>query len=496
MNTPFIKNALSIAVALTLTACSGQDENVAGIGGSGVVSSGSVTGFGSVFVNGVEFETDSAIFDVDGVSGTQADLAIGMLVRVSGSINDDGVTGTASSISFDDELQGPISAINAIGLDGIKSSLTILGTTVIIDSGSTTFDISGDIISPPSFDFASIAINNNVEISGFFDSNGDLLATRVELKDVTFNAADSIVEVEGTINNLTGTTFHIGGLTIDASAATLDDLPNGLVEGQLVEIKGTLDAGLTNLTASKVEAEDNSTDDTDEFELEGLVTNYNDVNKTFTINGINVDASNATREPASLTLTNDLRIEVEGAIVNGTLVAEKIKLEGGDIKVHAKVTAVPPATAANTFAVSPVSSGQAIIITVSTDTQFEDEINEDKFFNLDNLVVDDFVEVQGFEDDNSGITATEVELRDLDKVVVQGNATAASGDSTGGTMTVLGVEFDFDDVETDFEDENDAPLSSIEINDLIDSIRAGTPRFVKIEDDDPADGTADEIDLE
>ncbi len=109
MNKQLTKNTISAAIALTLVACGGSDTDVAGIGGSGYISSGSITGFGSVYVNGVKFETDSATFDVDGTSGTQDDLAIGMVVKVNGSINADGVTGTASSISFDDELQGPVS---------------------------------------------------------------------------------------------------------------------------------------------------------------------------------------------------------------------------------------------------------------------------------------------------------------------------------------------------------------------------------------------------
>ena len=116
MNTLLTKSALSAAIALTLVACggSGSSGGVAGIGGSGFISSGSVTGFGSVFVNGVKFETGSATFDIDDSgSGSQDDLAIGMVVKVNGSINDDGVTGTATSISFDDELQGPVSSLSA-----------------------------------------------------------------------------------------------------------------------------------------------------------------------------------------------------------------------------------------------------------------------------------------------------------------------------------------------------------------------------------------------
>ena len=47
-----------------------------------VISSGAITGFGSVFVNGVRFETSSAAFMINGKPGTQADLRVGHVVRI------------------------------------------------------------------------------------------------------------------------------------------------------------------------------------------------------------------------------------------------------------------------------------------------------------------------------------------------------------------------------------------------------------------------------
>jgi len=486
MNNQLTKSALSLAIALAVVACGpGGSSGVAGIGGSGYISSGSVTGFGSVFVNGVEFETDSATFDIEGDPGTQDDLAIGMVVKVDGSINDDGITGTATSISFDDELQGPVSTIVPIGNDGVKSTITVLGVNVIIDSSSTTFDSEAAV-----FDFNTIAINNNVEVSGFFDSKGDIQATRLELKDVVFDA-NSIVEIKGTITGTSGTTFSLGGLTVDASSATLDDLPDGLVNGQLVEVKGTFDIATDTITATKVEAEDDSVEDTEDFEIEGLVTDYID-DSNFKIAGISVDASTATRQPATLSLENDIRIEVEGAIVDGKLIATEIELEGGSVKVHANVTDVN--VAANTFELTPVSTQPPLTVTVTTGTQLEDDVNEIEPFTLNNLVVGNFVEVQGFDDGAGGIMATEVEVKEADEVKVQGYATDASGTSALGTMTVFGIIFNFDGT-TDFEDENEDDMDAAQIDALISAISIA-PQLVEIESDGSPVGMADEIEIE
>jgi len=489
MNNQITKTTLAAAIALTVVACGPSGSGgLAGIGGSGYVSSGSVTGFGSVFVNGVEFETDSATFDVDGVPGTQDDLAIGMIVKVSGSIDDGGIRGTATSISFDDELQGPVTDIQPIGNDGIKQSFIVLRTKVIIDSGSTTFD---------GLDFGTIRNNNNVEVSGFFDSQGIIQATRVELKDLDFVENSSIVEVKGVIKNLSSTSFNlgddVGSLNVDASQAEIEDLPNGLVNDQLVEVKGTYVKASNTISATEVEAEDDSIDDTDEFELEGIISGYVDKNTIFKIGDINVDASNAALEPASLVLANDIRVEAEGAIVNGVLIATEVELEGGEIKVHAKVTAVNPS--ANTFEIKPVAAQPVISVTVTTDTQLEDDVNKIEPFTLNSLVVDDFVEVRGFDDGKGGITANEVDVKELSDIVVQGYATAALGDSSGGTMTVLGVEVEYE-ADTKFEDENEDLILGQDITDLIASISPTTPKLVKIQIDKDDDEIADEIDLE
>lgn len=493
MNKLFTKSALSVAIALSIVACGGgSGGGMAGIGGSGFISSGSVTGFGSVFVNGIKFETDSATFDIDGNDGTQMDLAIGMLVRVNGTINDDGISGNASHISFDDELQGPVSSLNQPDPDGITRSFVVLGITVFIDSSSTSFDISDDDIPDGTvFDFDTISADNNVEISGFFDSNGNIQATRVELKDIIFET-DSEVEIKGTISDVNGSTFKLGGLTVDATNAALENLANGPENGLYVEVEGTLNASKTTIFATDIEAEDNSIADTDVFELEGLITDYvSDSN--FKISGISIDASNAVLEPSTLTLENDLRIEADGAIVNGKLIATEIELEGGDVKIHAAITSINSTT--NSFKVRPVASLSEITVTVTSGTQIEDDESESTSFTLNDLLVNDFVEIRGYENGSGVVTAVEIDVDESDDIILQGNATAATGDASGGSITVLGVSYTFD-TDTEFEKNDDSDMSNDEINALINTIQTSSPQLIRIEDDEPADGVADEIEIE
>ncbi len=314
-----MKAALPVAIALALSACSSSDSSTTTPNTSGLAASGVITGFGSIFVNGVEFETDSATFNVDGVSGTQEDLAIGMKVDVKGTINADGVTGMATHVDFDEELQGPVS--DPITDNVQTKSFAVLGTTVIIDINDTRFDDDNG-----TFSFDTIEDNDNVEISGFFDENDVLHATRVELEDEDFDDS-SIVEVEGVIEGLSGTFFMIGSLQVDASAAVLDDLPNGLVDGIKVEVKGTFDVASNTLTATKVEGEDDELEDSEnEIEIEGIITRYVD-DSDFDVDGHPVDASADTveREPSSLILEEGKHVEVEGIVSNGILFASEVE---------------------------------------------------------------------------------------------------------------------------------------------------------------------------
>ncbi|MGD8913904.1 MAG: hypothetical protein PVJ68_14345, partial [Candidatus Thiodiazotropha sp.] len=92
MNKLLIKVLVSIAIGVSvigLYSCGGSGNTPTlngGIGGTGITQ-GRVTGFGSVFVNGTEFNTDDASFTVNDLAATESDLAVGMVVRISGASN-------------------------------------------------------------------------------------------------------------------------------------------------------------------------------------------------------------------------------------------------------------------------------------------------------------------------------------------------------------------------------------------------------------------------
>jgi hypothetical protein len=101
----FAAGGLMFALAVVFNACGGSGGSN-GLAGRNV-SRGIITGFGSVFVNGVEFDSSSAAVTIDDNPSSESDLRIGMEVTV----KSDGTA--ASSITAADDLEGPISSVDA-----------------------------------------------------------------------------------------------------------------------------------------------------------------------------------------------------------------------------------------------------------------------------------------------------------------------------------------------------------------------------------------------
>ena len=192
----------------------------------------------------MKFDTSSSTFTIDDNPGVESDLGLGMRVTVSGSLNADGISGTATSVSFNDDLEGPVSNLTPVGNDGVIQTFTLLGRQVRISADTTSFDVTG-ALAGTTFDFDTIANDNQVEVSGFLDANGVMQATRVELKATNFTFASTLVELKGTVENFNSAddTFTLAdttGVTIDATGATIDDsLPGGIADGAFVAVKGT-----------------------------------------------------------------------------------------------------------------------------------------------------------------------------------------------------------------------------------------------------------------
>jgi len=304
------------AAALLLISC-GPDSQVAGIEGTGapapITATGPVTGFGSIFVNGVEYATAGAQIEIDGQPGIESQLAIGEIVTVTGTVNADDRTGAATQVTFLGNVLGPVTGVNVPA-----DTFVALGQTVLV-TASTVFDPN---IQPPQI--AGIKADDRLEVSGFPDSSGRIVASRIQLA-----GPGTSLRVSGAVQGLNSSTsvFQINALSVDLSAATLHGT---LANGSLVEVEGSsLSAGGALMATAVTVLPPPGGAASSRGELEGVITSFTSVSD-FVVNGVHVTTNSSTQFALNgITLAVNVRVDVEGSYdSSGTLVAASV--EAGD----------------------------------------------------------------------------------------------------------------------------------------------------------------------
>jgi hypothetical protein len=389
---------MAASFALLVLGCGGGggSEPVAGIDRGGItLASGPINGFGSVIVNGVHYSTAGATITIDGQPGTESDLRVGQVVRVEGTVDASGTTGTARAIRFDDEVEGPVQSIELAA-----SRLVVLGQTIVVGAG-TSYD---DAIVPRGLE--GLLVGDRIEVSGLVDSDGVVLATRIERKP----AANS-VEVKGPASavDTAARRLSINALVVDYSSAQLSGFDGGQpANGDLLEAKGSVN-GSGVLVATSLERESTELSGTtdDDADLEGLVTRFASPTD-FDVAGQRVTTTASTRYEGGGAgdLALDANVEVEGGFdATGRIVADEVKFRRqGELEISSQVESV------NLAAGSLVVLGQTVRTTEIT--RFEDKSAADvEQFDLSDLRVGDWVELHAYRD-AAGLVATLLERED------------------------------------------------------------------------------------
>jgi hypothetical protein len=397
-------NPLALGLSmLILTSCGGSGLIAeGGIGGTGIVM-GRVSGFGSLFVNGVEFDTSNSTFIYEGeTGGDQSGIRVGMVVRITG--EDDGVTGVAEIVEYASLFEGTLTsktiASNETGI------LVAMGQNVTVDA-DTVYD---DSVLPTATPLSQLPLGTVIEVSGFSDGNGNVLATRIEVKALSYGG--ETLDVKALVSSLdtTNKTFTLGSLSIDYSAIAL---PDGIVDGIYVEAKGTLQGD--TLFASDVQIEDGGdlviAADGEEAELEGLVTGTLTAtadSALITVNGqqVLVDANTQFESGDVSNLTIGQPLEVSGVMDGSTLVAASVVLKVSE-GLKEELEGIPSN-------VDPTAGTLTLLnqtIRVSTSTIFEDDLSEDsQTFNLSSLTPGvDYISVDLYQATDGVLQATKVE---------------------------------------------------------------------------------------
>lgn len=308
-----------------LTAIAASVALLAACGGGGTASTsaptatyqsayaaGPIAGFGSIVINGVHYdETNASVTDDDGVNHLGSDLKLGMVAEVQakdfGDTNNV-KTATAQSITISRLLRGPVGSVGTDTLVMFGQTVKLTATTVFDDS------LSGGL--------AAIKAGDVVTVYGTLDTTtGIYTATRVEPKP---GAAYFGLRASVTAYDSVAKTLSIGTIVIDVSTATLPAA--GLQAGSLVRIKLQTAQVNGKWVAVSVKSAMQAPHDVEHSEIEGTITDFTSTS-AFSVDGLPVDASKATFPDGSTGLAKGVRIEVEGAVVNGVLVATTVKIE-------------------------------------------------------------------------------------------------------------------------------------------------------------------------
>jgi Domain of unknown function (DUF5666) len=432
MQFPTFRTLAAGALALIVSACGGGggDGGIGGTGGGGGaggsdVSVGTITAFGSVWVNGVKFDSGTATIRIDDNPHPESDLRIGMVARVDGSISG----ASASTITVSSAAKGTVESVTG-------NQMVVMGQTVITD-GATTINNG------------PIAAGDYVEVHGLVASDGTISATYIEKK-----AAVASYAVKGFVkaHNTTTNAFDIGNLhVVMGPAPVLNDMPPGSWNGLQVEVKGTACAGSPpaacgTLTASKVEPH-GPRGQVANTEVEGFITAFASAS-SFSVGGQAVVTTGTTQYEGGVAgdLVQGTKVEVEGSLSGGVITATKVSFRES-IRFEANIAT----KVGNALTLAGLSG-----ITVETNalTRFKNQ-------TFANLSVGNNLRIRARPGSNGTVIATEVEQKSTspdNRVIMQAVASAVVAPPTE-TVTLLGIVINTSQISNNsFKDVNDAVI--------------------------------------
>jgi hypothetical protein len=385
------RKVIGTTAAVLLLSCNSPID-MAGIQGSGgpmmAFARGPITGFGSIFVNGVEYSTAGATVMIDDQPGAEVQLRTGQIVAVNGTVNADGTTGTATEVTFSGNVQGPATKVDPTG-----NTFVVLGQTVRV-TDSTLYD---DGIQPA--DLTGLKAGAGVEVSGFTDTDGDIVATRVDLSPVAGN-----LRVTGAVEALdtAAHTFRINGLTVDYGSSAV---PDTLANGTNVVVRGVGLAATGELVASHVQLAPGLGAVVDQHvDLTGIITGITSLQQ-FSLQGqpVIIDL-NTQLVLHGVPLGLNVEVDVKGTLLaSGAVLAKKVEVRPqGQGLLGGLVDSVT--SAGKTLRVLGVN------VTTSADTRLADKSSQHlRAFGLSDVRVGDYVQIHGTQLPDGTFGATTLE---------------------------------------------------------------------------------------
>ncbi len=372
-------------IGLSLTCALLMTMLLQGCGGGGVagsasgvgtpLTSGTVTGFGSVVVDGVEIEDAKALVQADQLDGSSSNttLQLGQRVRVA----HDG-KGTASKVTVDAAVIGVVSVLPTLAS---PTTLTVAAQIVRINTTDTSLPITyfGGGYSL----LSDVALSDVVEIHGSPVYNSTTAKYEVQATRIQKQTGIASIRVMGVVASLDATakTFALNGLTVNYTSATLQPSTSSLANGQTVVAFANTSAALsgTTLTASRVRIYTGSETlpSNSVVQVSGVVNSYSVLAGTFSVQGQTVKIGSVTPVPAGSSIANNAYVRVEGSLnaTTGNIDATTVRVrESSTNSDLAKIRLIGPigsydgTSATMVVRTVPVDIGSSALVNTCTST--------------------------------------------------------------------------------------------------------------------------------
>lgn len=329
---------LGIALAGVLHGCGGGGQTASnntggvGSGGTGSYTNGPISGLGSIIVNGVRYDVDSAtLLSDDMASPVNDDLQIGLVVEVDGGAITRGSGGAndaarALRVRYASELIGEVSS--PVGATA-TTAFTVMGQRVLVNARTVPLS-------------APLQAGDKVVVHGLPTALGEFTATRVDV----LPSQPAAYKVSGLVGRVDPGRIEIGrGPQVVTFSGSV---PPGLVVGSYARVR-VLPAALPTSTWSAVAGgigvRSQLVSEERRGRLEGVIQNF-DASNSGVVNGTTV---NFTSVRAVLGASpNGLRVEVSGLYRSGVLVADMAELDDdnqpGENELHGRIDQWVPST--------------------------------------------------------------------------------------------------------------------------------------------------------
>jgi hypothetical protein len=315
---PKIRRRSLLALALTgLSGCGGGAVDILlagppGTGGTGLFAQGTISGFGSVIVNGIRFDDTAATVQIDGVTADAQALRLGMVADVQGLRGADLTLGVASQIEVWSVAQGVVSQVQS-------GQFMVAGMLVQTDAATVFDGIS-----------SAASLSNGLRVGVWGLQSGvdgsRWTATRVAVVASSTLVGTGVVTAARTLNGL----------------ALLGTTAASMSSGQLVRVQGQLAPSGTsvNVESFKLLGLQSSSVPQGDVEMEGMVTALL-TGSRFMLGNVEVDASSAALAASYRSLAVGARIEVYGTWAGRVLKAGALEMESeqqlDEVEIEAKI---------------------------------------------------------------------------------------------------------------------------------------------------------------